>query len=296
MAAVQSMASLQLTLMQPFAPLLGMHMGESLMGRHVASLGSPSRVLPLTADSLFVLARLMAHLRELHCAMPLVRMETMQSRLAFPVGLRQLELQLQAGSGSVADANAAIEIVGHLPLLESLQVRLPTCGEQVSFAPLSSLPLLRDLRIILPHGGPELSDAQVAELRAMPLLRRLDVDAMSTALLRRLLAQPHTLQWQRINLLYPLHDESAALLPQLPSLTHRLVTCSHATRMKGAMRQTRSLPPPRLPRPLADLHLRASTDTRSSPSSPSSICAGRRRRCECRAAGWRQSSRWVVCS
>jgi len=42
---------------------------------------------------------------------------------------------------------------------------------------------------------------------------------MSLALLRRLLRQPHQLQWQRMRLPYPLDDEVTALLPQLPSLT-----------------------------------------------------------------------------
>jgi len=76
----------------------------------------------------------------------------------------------------------------------------------------------------------ELSDAQVAELRALPLLRKLEVQPMSTSLLRRLLAQPHELQWQQIALPEQLDDEVAALLPQLPSLSaldeNDTATCS----------------------------------------------------------------------
>ena len=64
------------------------------------------------------------------------------------------------------------------------------------------------------------------ELRALPRLQKVFVET-STPLLRRLLRPPHDLQWQKISLPSPLDGETAALLPQLPSLTKlgRRTTC-----------------------------------------------------------------------
>jgi len=93
-------------------------------------------------------------------------------------------------------------------------------GPQISFAPLAALPLLRILDVWWPWSGwqAEFSDAQVDQLRALPRLQQLRMP-MTTPLLRRLLRQPHTLQWQQISLPDALDVETAALLPQLPSLT-----------------------------------------------------------------------------
>ena len=55
----------------------------------------------------------------------------------------------------------------------------PPSVDGLSFAPLASLPELRHLSIDQRdyHDHTELSDAQVAELRALPLLRRFDCAA-----------------------------------------------------------------------------------------------------------------------
>ena len=103
---------------------------------------------------------------------------------------------------------------------------LPVVDPQISFAPLAALPLLRRLDVSWHRGG-ELSDAQIDQLRALQRLQEVNVK-MSLPLLRRgrLLRRPHDLQWQQVSLPYPLDDEVAAVVPQLPSLTavvHRRV-------------------------------------------------------------------------
>jgi len=225
LAAVELMASLELTVEQTSAPLRVM--AQSAMGCHVAVLGKWGRHVSVTADSLFIGARHMAQLRELSCELHLTPSE---GPLTFPPALQTLSLHVH-GTPAAADICAAIRAIGRLSLLESLSVHLQSFDGQLSFGPLASMPLLRHLAIFQMRGGVELSDAQVDQLRALPLLQRLDVQPMPTSLLRRLLEQPHNLQWQEITLPDPLDDEAAALLPQLPSLTaldksNFAVTCS----------------------------------------------------------------------
>jgi hypothetical protein len=214
LAAVKSMASLQLTVVRPSAPLRVL--ARSAMGRHVTQLGEDWSVT-VTADLLSVVARLMPHLRGLSCYLERQWMPT-EGPLTFPPGLRVLHLEI-CGAPASAEVNATLTAIRRLPLLESLTVYLPSFAEQLSFAPLASMPLLRHLRIVPSRHDVECSNAQVAELRGLPLLRELDVWPMPASLLRRLLAQPHELQWQRITPPNPLDDEVAALLPLLPSLT-----------------------------------------------------------------------------
>jgi hypothetical protein len=219
------MASLRLTVWILSAPLRVV--AESAIGRHVTQLGKGYTCVPLTADSLFIIARLMPQLRGLSCRLHLTPSE---GPLTFPPALQTLRLQFSGDPGA-ADVNAALSTISRLPLLESLAVHPPSIGRQLSFAVLISMPQLRHLTIDQPDDHPDLSDAQVNELRAMPLLPKLHVWPMSTSLLRRLLTQPHNLQWQQIALPEQLDDEVAALLPQLPSLTSldesSVVTCSH---------------------------------------------------------------------
>ena len=223
LAAAESMASLQLRMGHPLVPLRVV--ARSAVGRHVTHIGSASARMPLTADALFIVAHHMAHLRELNCE---VNVTPSEGPLAFPPGLQTLRLQV------TGDSAATIRTISRLPLLESLTLFLPYIDDQLSFTQLASLPQLRDLSVCLTDDNDvtEFSDAQVAELRTMPLLRRLDVKPMPNSLLRRLLAQPHELQWQDIELPSRLDDDAAALLPQLPSLTklnagcHVNATCS----------------------------------------------------------------------
>ena len=184
LAAVESMASLQLTVEQISAPLR--EVADSTMGRHVAQLGSHAKRVPLTADSLFILARHAAHLRVLNGE---IQLAPPQRRLTFPRGLHKLRLRVSRSSAA-EDVSAVLIGVSHLPLLKELIVHFPAIDQRLSFAPLASLQQLCDLSIFAPDHV-ELSDAQVAQLRALPLLRRLEVRPMSTVLLRRLLAQPH---------------------------------------------------------------------------------------------------------
>ena len=226
LAAVKSMASLQQTVEEPSAPLR--EVAGSVMGRHFTQLGSEGKSVSLSADSFFILAHHMAHLRVLFGKMQL---DPPQGWLTFPRGLQELYLQITR-AGTSAELNAALKDIGRVPELDALTITLPFIDEQLSFAPLALLPLLRRFTIVQPDNGPDLSDAQVAELRKMPLLEQLDVQPMSTPLLRRLLKQPHNLQWQHIGLPQQLDDDVAALLPQLPSLTQLgtptvFTTCSH---------------------------------------------------------------------
>jgi len=105
-----------------------------------------------------------------------------------------------------------------------------------SFAPLAALPLLSQLKIGQPkRGRGEFSDVQIDQLRALPRLRNVRVE-MTTPLMRRLLRQPHDLQWQQISLPGLLDDDAAALLPQLPSLTqiiHSWIDCERFDWLRG---------------------------------------------------------------
>jgi hypothetical protein len=197
------------------------------MGRHVAELGSGVKRVSIAGDVLLTLVRHMAHLRVLVAE---IELTPAQGWLAFPRRLQNLNLRV-TGSSTAEKLNEVLAAVGRLPLLKEFAVHLPAIDGQLSFAPLASLPLLRDLCIFTPNDA-VLSDAQVAQLRALPLLERLEMRSMSTSLLRRLLAQPHNLQWQEIALPRLLSDKAAALLPQLPSLTALgaptvFTTCSH---------------------------------------------------------------------
>ena len=219
LAAAKSMGSLQLTVTWSSSPMCVV--AVSAMGHHVTQIGSIGMRMPLTTDSIFIAAQHMPQLRGLSCQVELPS----QGLLTFPPGLRLLHLGISdvMYNPTAANLNAVLKVISRLPVLERLFLALPSLNEQLSFAPLASLPELRQLNIAQPDDNhapaTELSDAQVAELRAMPRLHRLEVWPMPTSLLRRLLAQPHDLQWQKIIVPDPLSDEAAALLPQLPSLT-----------------------------------------------------------------------------
>ena len=214
LAAVKSMARLRLTVGKPAAPLRVVC--KSAMGRHVFVLGGEvnDQRVPLSADSLFILADRMGQLVELNCELaPPPPAEP----LIFPAKLRRLRI-IFPHTTDAAQINTVIAAVGRLLLLEELGVTQLRMDPLLSFAPLAALPLLRHLDIRALSGPDEFSDAQVDQLRALPKLQQIDVP-MTTPLLRRLLRQPHQLQWQQISLPDWLDDEAAALLPQLPSLT-----------------------------------------------------------------------------
>ena len=218
LAAVGLMRRLQLEVRRPAAAAL-VEMTRSLMGRHVSSLWA----VRLDTDALAVLADRMAHLRCLHYVLQL----PLSGRpLIFPANLRRLQIHM-AGPAGAADISAALGAIGRLSLLEELTVWPLGHTAQLSFAPLAGLPRLRSLSVWPPKDAREFSDAQVDELRALPRLQQLNVHP-TLPLLRRLLRQPHNLQWQNISLPDLLNDEAAALLPQLPTLTviERSTSCS----------------------------------------------------------------------
>jgi len=176
----------------------------------------------------------MGHLRSLSCRLALPPPDR---PLVFPAQLRRLHCHFTGlADGDAAQVNSAIAAIGRLPLLDELTIRLDELDPQFSFAPLAALPLLRRLEIIRPRDGAELalSDAQVDQLRALPQLREVKMP-MTTALLRRLLRQPHQLQWHQISLPVPLDDEAAALLLQLPLRTSidAVAQCDHFDWLRG---------------------------------------------------------------
>ena len=238
LSAVRSMASLELEVGRPAAPLFVV--AASAMGRHISALGSfcdgdsddaPSGVMD--GDARFSLAHLMPRLRSLACVLPLPPWPV---PLRFPAALRRLDVDLRVSAAvTAAHVNTALRAIGRLPLLESLTILLPALDPQVSFVPLAALSRLRVLDIHSEDAETKLSDAQENELRALPQLQALLLPLMTIDSLRRLLRQPHTLQWQQISFPNPVDDEFAALLPQLPSFTnlHAIASCTHFEWLRG---------------------------------------------------------------
>ena len=229
LAAVGSMRRLELAVRQPNAPLAVL--ARSTMSRHVIALGGGlfNECLRFDTHTLSILADRMAHLRHLSCWFD----PPLPGQMAFPSSLRRLDVRMCEPT-SAAEINAGIAAIARLPLLEELGIMMDALDPHLSFAPLAALPLLRCLHIDLQDSPDQPSDAQVDQLRALPRLQQLNVP-MSTSLLRRLLRQPHDLQWQDVSLPYPLDDEAAALLPQLPSLTKivEYVRCERFDWLRG---------------------------------------------------------------
>ena len=241
LAAVGSMRALALkvtSLRPPAEPI-----ASAAIGRHMSEL-DVSSLWRISPDALDSLTRLMPRLRCLRCVNPLLPTGA-NSNLHFPAGLRELHLTAtnanyftpparrtrpeEDDSNCAASLNVAIAAAGRLMQLESLF--LSVCRRRIdllTFGPLAALPLLRHLDVfVYGEADPEiddtdlddLTDAHVGELRALPRLHSLDVNPITTSLLRRLLAQPHELLWKQISRPRPLTDADAALLPRLPSLT-----------------------------------------------------------------------------
>ena len=210
LSAAKSMRRLDLRVEWLTAAALG-QIAYSPMGRHISRL----KCGDLDADALAVFAARMAHLRELNFYF---EPSEAGQPISFPASLRLLNINIL--TVDAVEINAAIAAICRLPLLEELKLRLDRMGPTVSFAPLAALPLLRGLVVTSDYRYDKISDAQIDELRQMPRLREVDVP-INWAQLRRLLRQPHNLQWQQISLPTGsvLDDETAALLLQLPSLT-----------------------------------------------------------------------------
>lgn len=200
------------------------------MSRHVTALGGDlyNDRMWLDTETLSILVDRMTQLRELHCCLALPVQPT-----AFPAQLRHLDICFTRPVDAV-QVNASIAAIGHLLLLEELEIVVSTLDRRVSFATLVALPLLRSLRVWWQWDESELSKGQVDQLRSLPQLQEVNVK-MSTPQLRRLLRQPHDLQWQKIRVPESFDDETAALLPLLPSLTqiNGVVTCARFDWLSG---------------------------------------------------------------
>ena len=184
------------------------------MARHVADLEVIVNVR-MSADEVESVALKMPRLRRLKCWAPLLPVD---GPMLFPLGLHELEIWAFDRIFSAAEINAVVAATSRLEQLQSLSLLIWRIDPLISFAPLAALPLFRLLSINVRIAA-NLSHAQVEQLRALPRLRTLNIHPVPASLLRRLLAQPHDLQWQRISLPSPLRDADTALLPRLPSLT-----------------------------------------------------------------------------
>jgi hypothetical protein len=229
LAAVQSMRRLELQVEWATAAPVG-QMAHSAMGRHIGRLQCDD----LDADALALLAARLAHLRQLTCFLGLPDADQPEAGqpIRFPASLRLLDIHFEHLTD--VQINAVIAAIGRLPLLEELGIVMDALDRRMSFAPLAGLPLLRCLKVTSNEPQAEFGDAQVDQLRALPRLEKISI-LPSTPVLRRLLRRPHDLQWRQLPLPYPLDDEAAALLPQLPSLTaiYRSTSCSRFDWLRG---------------------------------------------------------------
>lgn len=216
LSAVKTMAGLEWEKQIPHTLLLSTIV-DSVMVRHLTSVGSVDGRVHLNADSLFIMARHMQHVQQLTCTLS---PPSVLGLSAFPYALRNLNISVTSPATSTG-VNVILKAIGRVSQLEILELWLPgVVDPQMSFAPLAPLTQLRRLSINW-SGSVGLSTAHLDELRTIPHLQRLCATRMSTRMLRHLLRQPHNLQWQHVEIpaCTPLTDESASLLVQLPSLT-----------------------------------------------------------------------------
>lgn len=147
----------------------------------------------LTSSDLLLISRQLPALTSLECAVDL----TQSMRLFFGASLKSLELRLNGKAKHVPAINDAIDTISRLPNLEHLDLRLPKFYRQVSFAPLAAASRLRILDCYQTQdidGDTELTTQQLDQLRALPHLRKINVEFLSTGCLVYLLRAPHSLQ------------------------------------------------------------------------------------------------------
>jgi len=214
---------------------------RSPLRRHIAYLDCfDDRDIAVRPDCLKLLSQCLPHLRTLSIT---VRLPLPAGfALQFPARLRWLVLTLEflstkdgdEGAVQTASFNAALDAVTGLAQLEllTLHVSSPMSKWVIpgSLAALARAPCLRSLNLALTRSGlPRLSDERVAELRALTQLQTLSFNKVDTPLLRRLLAPPHSLQWQELGSLWLLTEDDAALLVTLPLRTlHAKLSMPHA--------------------------------------------------------------------
>jgi len=196
---------------------------ESSLRRHVTKLTAGYDTLKLPPNLQLLLSERMPHLRELIASVPL---QSPQPRLQLPPHPVTLELSFTAAADAWVDVspllaplNAAVEAVADLARLETLNlcVPAPLWAAGCSLAPLTRTHQLRNLTLRQDGwDAPPMTDAQVSELRALSQLESVSVDLMDSPLLRRLLAQPHSLRWQRLSGFVTVDEDTAPLLVALP--------------------------------------------------------------------------------
>lgn len=120
------------------------------------------------------------------------------SQIRYPLALRSLDLRLAEVATAVAvqTAQCALDGLAELTGLHTLHLRVDLSRAAdhaaVSLAPLRALTALRTLKFRFASLREELTDAQVADVRALTGLTRLNLfeGAPSAALLARLTAEP----------------------------------------------------------------------------------------------------------
>ena len=168
----------------------------------------------ISSSDLLILSRPPFSLISLACTVDL----SPSSRLFLGVSLQSLTLRLDGQATTAPVINEAIVTISRLPVLEKLQLWLPSFFPEVSFAPLAAASQLQELRFYAVNDGADPTHAQLDQLRMLPHLRRLEVD-LSRGSFLHVLRAPHSLQWQAIRPVNRIDDELAAALSTLPTLT-----------------------------------------------------------------------------
>jgi hypothetical protein len=113
--------------------------------------------------------------------------------------------------------NEWMSALAGLPQLTCLYVSA-TQRDWISLAPLKSCTTLKKLFIDSTYCMRDMEDEHVADIRTLGWLHTMHIEQLhnNTNNMRRVLAQPHTLEWKQIGFIC---DDLVPLLPLLPSLT-----------------------------------------------------------------------------
>ena len=180
---------------------------SSSLSKHVAGL-SATQPLDRTFASLTLR---MPQLTSQGCTV----LQAAATNVSLPHKLETLMLNLRRLSAAHIDA--IIKGASQLQALVTLKIVLPSFLPTISFAPLASVALLRELQLNLASPS-QPTEAQVDQLRALPHLRRMAVESLSSQSLSRLLRTPHNLRWQEVHTVQPVDAIASAALSTLPSL------------------------------------------------------------------------------
>jgi hypothetical protein len=161
-----------------------------------------------------------------------------------PCGLRRLKLHEKSmDRRGVGSCQSLVDVLGELNRLEELTLILSrSYDSDLRFGPLVHLRRLHTFTFRWCDGGSEadveLSDEQVAAIRGLPSLTELELfnGYLPAQLLQRLAHQPHTLQWESVNLnwtrLTTAHGVALQSLSSLTSLRPLVFNCTNLDFMR----------------------------------------------------------------